>query len=305
MNKATKKKTIFGAVLVLLLVVVVVGFSSCSCNRESFEDAVRLGQEDLSKGDYENAAYHLKRASKLSPEDYTILINLGMAYFEMEEYSSAANSFEKAVLINPSEEALEALAVTRLKQKLYDDAINVYTKAITEYGRKSNLIAGIAACQVRQGNSKYAFDLLQEALNDNPKDPIALYNMATLKADNNDVVEAANYFVLFFEVVDPVVNAEQLKQAQMRFAELISKYPEDKKAAANVCYTKAVNFYRQKDLVNAFKETINATRLDPTEPNYVALLIGISNNVNRPENVERLTTRIINGFPEYAEKFRK
>lgn len=303
MSKATRKKVIFGATLVLLLVLIVVGFSSCSCNRESYDDAVRLGQEALGNGDYENAIYHLKRASKLSPEDYTILINLGMAYFNAEEYSSAANVFEKAVLINPSEEALETLAVTRYKQKYYEDALNVYNRAITEYGRKSHLIAGIAACQARQGNAKYAFDLLQEALTNNPNDPVVLYNLATLKADNNEFVDAARFYVLFFDVVDADINKQQLNQARERFSMIAKKYPTNEKAAANKCYTNAVNYYKQQNLVGAFTEARKASSLDPTEPNYVALLIAISKKVNRPQNIQRLTTRIKNGFPDFAEKY--
>jgi Flp pilus assembly protein TadD len=280
-----------------------VGFSSCSCNREPYDDAVRLGQEALGNGDYENAIYHLKRASKLSPEDYTILINLGMAYFNAEEYSSAANVYEKAVLINPSEEALETLAVTRYKQKYYEDALNVYNRAITEYGRKSHLIAGIAACQARQGNAKYAVDLLQEALTNKPNDPVVLYNLATLKADNNEFVDAARFYVLFFDVVDADINKQQLNQARERFAVIAKKYPTNEKAEANKCYTNAVNYYKQQNLVGAFTEARKASSLDPTEPNYVALLIAISKKVNRPQNIQRLTTRIKNGFPDFAEKY--
>lgn len=294
-----KKKIIYGAVAILLIFIVVIGFSSCSCNRESYDDAVRLGQEALSQGDYENATYHLKRASQLSPEDYTILINLGMAHYKAEEYSAAANVFEKAVLVNPTEEAMEALAVVRLTQKLYDDAVKVYTKAIVEYGRKSNLVAGLAACHIRMGNVKYASELLMEAYNDNPKDPIALYNLATLKADTEKVVEAANYFVSFFECVDPVENKEQLEEARRRFAELTAKYPKENKNLAKEHYRKAKSFYRKKDYVSSFQEALFASRKDPTEPSYIYTLIIISDLVNRPENKKRLLTRLQNGFPEY------
>lgn len=303
MVKSTKNKLIFG-VLIIVLIIVIVGFSSCSCNRESYEDAVRLGQDALSNGNYGDAIYHLKRASKLSPNDYTILINLGMAYFEAEEYASAAKVFEKAVAIDYTEEALEALAVTKLKEELYEDALNVYTQALTEFGRKSNLIAGVAACHMRQGNMKYASDLLEEALDNNKKDSIALYNMAILKSETNEIVEAANYFVSFFEVVDVDVNKEQLELARKHFAKIAANYPETEKVAANVCYSNAVNYYKQQDLVSAFKETVKAANLDPTEPMYTALLIAISKKVNRPENIKRLSARIVNGFPEYAEKLR-
>ena len=64
----------------------------------------------------------------------------------------------------------------------------------------------------------------------------------------------------------------------------------------------AVNYYRQNNLPAAFKEAVKASRLDPTEPTFTALLISISKKVNRPENIQRLTKRIKNGFPEYAEK---
>ena len=304
MNKAKKKKMIFSATVLLLLVLVIVGISSCTCNREPFEDAVRLGQDDLKNGNYKQAAFHLKRAAKLSPDNYVILINLGMAYFSGEEYSSAANAFERAALINPTEEVLEALAVTRLKQDMYGEAINAYTQAITEYGRKPNLIAGIAVCQHRQGNTKYAFDLLQEALSEDSKNPVALYNMAVLKYETNDIVAAANYFITFFEVVDVVNNQEQLNQARARFAEITSKYPEENKHLAQAHYTNAVNLYKQDDLVGAFKETIKAARINPTEPTFVALLIGISKKVGRTDNIQRLNTRLKNGFPEYLENLR-
>lgn len=306
MKFSRKKKTNYIIAAVLVLVVVLVGFGVCSYNGESFDDAVRFGQEDLREGNYKDAIYHLKRAAKISPEEsrYTVLVNLGMAYFKAEEFSSAANVFEQVVLINHSEESLEALAVARYKQGLFEESIQAYTQATTEYGRKSNLLAGIAACHIAQGNIKYAQDILLEALNRNSNDPVVLYNIAALKQDCNEIVESANYFVRFFEVVDAEENLEQLEAARERFAELTLKYPKKLKADANSCYTEAVNFYRQNNLVSAFKEAVKASRMDPTEPTYTALLIAISKKVNRPENIQRLTNRINNGFPEYAEKLK-
>lgn len=305
MKKSTKNRIILGTAIILLLLVVL-GFSSCSCNRESYDDAVRFGQEKLKNGQYEEAAYHLKRAAKLSPDNYVILINLGMAYYNANNYSSAANAFEKAILINPTEEALEALGTTRLKQNRYEDANAAYTKALTEYGRKPNLIAGIAACQYRMGNPKHAFDYLKEALSDNPLNPVALYNMAVLKKESNEIVEAANYFILFFDVVDENLYKVQLANAQKHFAEVCAKYPAANKEEARVIYNNAVNYYKQNKLKESFIESLKATKIDPTETQYIALLIGISKKVGREENVQRLTSRIKNGFPEsdYAKKLK-
>lgn len=305
MNKLAKYKIIFG-VIAILIVVVIIGFSSCSCNRESFDDAVRFGQEDLRKGNYDDAIYHLKRAAKISPEEsrFTVLINLGMAYFEVGEYASAANVFEQAIIIDPTKEALEALAVARYKQGLYAESIQAYTQATTEYGRESNLLAGIAACHIAQKNIRYAQDILLEAYSKNSNDAVVLYNLAVLKKDCNEYVDAANYFVRFFEVVDAKEQKKQLELAREHFADLVAKYPKDLKSKANDSYTNAVNLYRKNDLVASFREAVNASRNDPTEPTYTALLIAISKKVNRPENIQRLTNRINNGFPEYAEKLK-
>jgi Tfp pilus assembly protein PilF len=306
MNILRKKKMIYCVVAVVILLVVVLGVcvSSALTNNEPFSEAVQLGQEDLRKGNYESAIYHLKRAAKISPEEsrYTVLINLGMAYFKAGELSSAANVFERAVLINHTEQALEALAVVRYKQGLYEEAMKAYTQATTEYGRTSNLLAGLAACHISQGNTKYAQDILLEALNRDPNNQVVLYNIASLKYDCNEFVDAANYFVRFFEVVDVDENKEQLERAREHFSALISKYPANLKKDANACYSQAVNYYRQNNLPAAFKEAVKASRLDPTEPTFTALLISISKKVNRPENIQRLTKRIKNGFPEYAEK---
>lgn len=298
MPNLTKNKIIFGVVAIVILIVVI-AVSCSSCNRESFEDAVRFGQMDLEKGNYEDAIYHLERAADLEPENVTVLVNLGMAYFMAEQFDSAANTFEKAVLVEPTEEMREALAVARLKQNSYDEAIDVYTRAITEFGRKPDLIAGLAACHMLKGNKKHASDLLREAISDDPNNPVARYNMAVLKADNNEIVEAANNFIVFFDFADPVANAEQLEQARLRFATIAEIYPKEKKAEAQEHFTAAIGYYKQQNYVAAFKETLIATSLNPTDPNFIAFLSGICKKVGKLENVDRLNNRLKNGFPEY------
>lgn len=327
MNKATKKKVIFSATAIGLLVVVVF-FSCFSCNSESFEDAIRFGQADLQNGKYDDAIYHLKRAAELEPENAVNLLNLGVAYFKQEDYSAAADAFEKATQINPTAESFEAFAVSRYMQGRYDDAINIYSNAFVKCGRKSNLLAGQASCHMRLGNTKHALTLLQEAYNNNPNDPTTLYNMATLRADRNEYYEAANCFVRFYEFADPEADKPQLEQAHKRFEQISANYPKDKKKAAVDFFNKAVDSYKKgkrnnnaDEIQNAFKNALYAIQQDPTEPTYTSIIILICKELkekemdklskddslinNLQDNVDRLTNRLQNGFPKYYKNLKK
>lgn len=193
------------------------------CHRESLDDAVRLGQQSLRMGNYPQAIQHLSRAVQLKPSNPILHYNLGMAYLLSSDYKKAAKAFDTAdrLDVEGNAIALEGLARARREMGDYEGAISAFERAFAKVNRRADLVAGMAVCEMEQGNMEYAKRNLDDALITDPHDAVALFNLAVLmqKPHFNDPQRAAELYARFLTSVQEHYPVEREK-ARSRLQEI-------------------------------------------------------------------------------------
>ncbi len=282
------------AVLLAFLLVA----SLSGCNRETSNEAIGRGQTALLSGDYKAATRHLKRAVKLNPDNDIIHYNLGMAQLMATDYKGAERSFDKADKINldGNTDALEALAEARRLKGDYKGAIQAFERAFSKVNRKAHLVAGLAICEMEQGNNEYAHQLLQEALATDSKDPIAIFNMAVLmqKPQFNKPTKAAELYARFITSSESATYVKERGRAIQAIADIGSARPDELQMQIDDLLVKART---AKNKADAFTLTLEALLLDQSNPDSMLALIKVLKASGRAKHAEMMQTNFKSIFP--------
>jgi tetratricopeptide (TPR) repeat protein len=94
-----------------------------------------LGQNYLKVGKYDKAIEALEKASSMSNNDQTLLYLLSSAYLQKEDYTRASDIAEKILGLPELESGAKAeayiiLGISNIHNKKYDEAIEVFDKAV-------------------------------------------------------------------------------------------------------------------------------------------------------------------------------
>lgn len=110
------------------------------------------------------------------------LCNLGAAWYEKGDYARAADSFKKAIDLNPLfPEAYNNLGVIYAKQGRYDQALELYRKALGFHPRYETAFTNIGVAYFRMDCFQDAIDSFDEAIAANPEHTKAYhYKLAVL-----------------------------------------------------------------------------------------------------------------------------
>lgn len=287
----TEKQRFHSALLVPLFLASLFLTMLSGCNRESSEEAIGRGQTALLSGDYKVATRHLKRAVKLNPSNEIILYNLGMAQMLATEYKAAERSFDEADRLSKdgNTDALEALAETRRQAGDYDGAIRAIERAFSKVNRKAHLVAGLAVCEIERGNYEYAHQLLQEALDTDSENPVALFNMAVLvqKPQFNKPTMAAELFSRFIKNPESIKLKDERARAIQAIHEINANRPEALQMQIDDLLIKARTVKSKED---ALKVTLEAFLLDQSNPDSMQALIKALKNTGRARHADKMLT---------------
>lgn len=292
MNTLSIENHRFHSVLLSFFFLASLGLTTLSgCNRESSEEAIGGGQTALLGGDYKAATRHLKRAVKLNPNNEIILYNLGMAQMLATDYKAAAKSLDQADLISTdgNTDALEALAETRRRAGDYDGAIRAFERAFSKVNRKAHLVAGLAVCEMGKGNNENAHVLLQEALDTDSENPVALFNMAVLlqKPQFNKPTLAAELFSRFIKGSQSSQFEPEKARAIQAIHEINASRPEDLQMQIDDLLIKARTVKSKEE---ALKVTLEAFLLDQSNPDSMQALIKALKNTGRTRHADKMLT---------------
>jgi serine/threonine protein kinase/Tfp pilus assembly protein PilF len=142
-------------------------------------------------GKYEEAAQQWQQMLKITPDNVWGYINLGAVQQLMERWDEAIDNLKIATSIAPDNFAvLNNLGTAYLELGHYEDAVEPYTKALEIDARNSVIMGNLAkAYSHLPGRSKeanesfrHAAALVEEQLNENPRDATALSQLATYYA---------------------------------------------------------------------------------------------------------------------------
>jgi len=121
--------------LFLILCIIVLGVG-CAVNQEEIKKKAlnhfQLGNAYLREGKYRMALFQYQKAEKGDPENSDIQYSLGFTYFQyFNKYEEAITHLQKAISLKKDySEAYNALGYIYLKQEKWNEAINMFEKAL-------------------------------------------------------------------------------------------------------------------------------------------------------------------------------
>ena len=150
----------------------------------------------MQQNNMETANNRLQRALKLAPDYYATHILLGHFYQRTKHPERAEQHLQRALTLAPDNaSAMDAYAQFLCSQKKYQQAREYFLKAATNplYETPEIPYTNLASCLLEANEKAAALQYLLQALRINPKVPLALLRVASLKLENNDALTARAY----------------------------------------------------------------------------------------------------------------
>lgn len=170
---------------------------------EIAEANTRLGVAYMQDGNYDKALAKLERARKADP-DYPMVHNmLGVLYQRLGEHDKAEHSFKKGLNLAPRDpDLLNNYGQFLCSRDRYDEAEEAFLKArnnpLNENPARALTNAG--TCALLGNNTDQAENHYREALELNPRQPVALLRMADLQYNKGEYLSARGYLQRYLEV---------------------------------------------------------------------------------------------------------
>ena len=213
----------------LVLSVAIIGGFMAGCAKEPYKVVFERGEEAARQGDFAAAASNFRKATKADPNSMMAFYYLGQAELARDKFGSAASAFQRASTLSTNNfvNALEGLGRARLMQKRFDEANTAYERAIQISGRTPRLLAARAGVDMRRGQTELARTLLKEALQLNPDEPVALYNMAYIQRhvfSEKDLPASVRYYQQFLKFA-PQTDIRARQKAEKALTEMADIQP--------------------------------------------------------------------------------
>jgi len=153
----------------------------------------RLGVGYFERGDIQLAMQKLEQAVEQDSEHVPAHLALGIVYQSIDRNEKALQHLRTAVRLAPDDGgAHNSLAALLCQVGRYDDAERHFRLALEDpfYATPGVALANAGSCARRDGREKDAERYLREALEYNPQNRTALFNLAGLSFDNGDAFRA-------------------------------------------------------------------------------------------------------------------
>ncbi|MDC0126890.1 tetratricopeptide repeat protein [Methylophilaceae bacterium] len=124
-----------------------------------------LGVCQEAKGDLQGAANSYQKAINIDPDIPELQFNLGAMLYALNDNKGAISHYQKAIELNPSfTEAFFNLGITYQSQSEYDLAINSYEQAVSSQPGFYEAIGNIGTIKQLQGKLEEAITLFKKSL---------------------------------------------------------------------------------------------------------------------------------------------
>ena len=250
----------------------------------SYAAAILYGKSLYMTASYTEAIKLFERMESVKPNDYEILLNLGLSQMAVEDYNNAKQSLLKAVsLQNGYTQALEALLNILMIQNHKNRAISLLEDQIKANPLSSDLLliyGTLLYNEERFKESLASFRMVQEIAPDSP----SAYMMEALvlkkTGEFNEEVAKRYQDIAHNKTVDPDSqmvlarlmeisgDVEGAKDAYKRVLELTPEFP----AAANNLAWLMANDSNPENLTEAVNWAQIAKDKQPSEPNFIDTL---------------------------------
>ncbi len=182
-----------------------------SCAGVSISPAVRAdfnaGLDLFNQGKFESALPFFEKAVAAEPEYYEAQLYLGRTYLSMKQYGKAAPHLRRAYRLSPEDfksqafdiliDALMGAAFSELGKGNFESALT-YVREIMSAdpkGKKikddmSNVLVAVATGLARKGEVRDAVDLFRDAIKENPDNIKAYLGLAKALIKSGAIAEA-------------------------------------------------------------------------------------------------------------------
>jgi len=190
------------------------------------------------KGEIFLAEKILQHALKISPNNQSVLINLGSTYRVLIEYDKSEKFLKKALSINQNDiNALVNYANLKRDTNNYDESIQLYEKAYKINNKIQTIIINLAGAYQIVGKFKLSETYLEKLLKENNNNTLAHKMLSTIKKyKKNDPHQTQMNSILKKN------NLKGIDKANLLFA--ISKSYEDQEEYKN----SFISFKKAKDI---------------------------------------------------------
>ena len=197
----------------LLLIVSSLGLGGCASQAERDEKAARhtnrvqtltqLGANYLSRNQLDIAQQELERALALNADDSQANHIMGLLQIRLKRDDLADDYFRRAIGEQPqNSDARNSYGVFLCERGRLDEADAQFRAAIKEplykTPEQASLNAGI--CQMKKPDKQAAAGYFRNTLKHDPRQPLALLNMARLSLDAGEALAARGFMQRYFEV---------------------------------------------------------------------------------------------------------
>ena len=240
--------------IIVLLVVTSLWLIGCASQQELDDKAARhtsrvktltqLGAHYLARDQLAVAQQELERALALDSDDSQANHIMGLLQIRLKRDDLANDHFRRSVSEDPkNSDARNSYGVFLCERGKLDEADKQFSAAIKEPLYKSpeqaSLNAGI--CQLKKPDKQAAAEYFRITLKHDPRQPVALLNMARLSFEANEMFPARGFMQRYFELAQDSPEALLLafrierglgaKDTQASYAlRLRGKYPDSVEA---------------------------------------------------------------------------
>lgn len=184
-------------------------------------DPFQIATGKLKQGKYADGIRLLELLRIQNPEDVDVLINLGMALSDIQQFPMAEAHLRHALDIDPNHVGvLIALGVALARQQRDAEAIDVLRSAVNLGGTNPWAHRNLGACLLRQGQIAEAEQCFRNAVDLNPKDQQAVFGLAQVLVGAGKLVEADK---LYREVIEIDGRTDVAEVARQQLTKLASQ----------------------------------------------------------------------------------
>lgn len=190
-----------------------IGFGSSGSDKldiaEQTNDVARsnlnLGIAYMRRGEYEKALEKLKKAQEADPR-YTPTLNaLGLLYQRIGKEEDAEDYFRKALGYRPNDPyTLNNYGQFLCANKRYDEAEEAFIKSANNplYDSPEISLTNAGTCALQNNSPEKGENYLRQALEKNPKVPVALIQMSQISYDQGNYLSARGYLQRYLEIAE-------------------------------------------------------------------------------------------------------
>ena len=189
------------------LIIIAFLTSVLTVSAQSDEKAIRRGNRNYRRGNYEQAITRYREALEIRPNNAKAQFNLGDAYYAKQSYDTAYAEFQKVLDLSPDaklkSDAVYNMGNCLLAQDKYYDAFNTYKLSLKLNPDNANALYNLEYCRAHlvkskvivvqpehgmvEAKEKEAFNGQHVTLSSKPDADYALSRYMVVKADNPEV----------------------------------------------------------------------------------------------------------------------